>query len=58
MGLILDSSVIVAGERRGHSVREILGQFKTDYGETEVGLSVVTILELNTGSGGRDWKSY
>lgn len=49
MGLILDSSVIVAGERRGHSVREILGQFKTDYGETEVGLSVVTILELTHG---------
>ena len=46
MGLILDSSVVIAGERRGHSVRQILEQFRTDYGETEIGLSVVTIVEL------------
>ncbi len=49
MGLILDSSVVIAGERRGHSVREILGQFQADYGETEVGLSIITILELTHG---------
>ena len=46
MGLILDSSVVIAGERRGHTVRQILKQFRTDYGETEIGLSVVTIVEL------------
>ena len=34
------------GERRGHSVRQILEQFKGEYGETEIGLSVVTIVEL------------
>ena len=49
MGLILDSSVVIAGERRGHTVRQILEQFKSDYGETEIGLSVVTIVELNHG---------
>lgn len=49
MGVILDSSVIIAGERRGHSVRQILEQFKKDYGEIEVGLSVVTIVELTHG---------
>ncbi len=41
--------MVIAGERRGHSVREILGQFQADYGETEVGLSVVTILGLTHG---------
>ncbi len=46
LGLILDSSVVIAGERRGHTVRQILEQFKTDYGETEIGLSVVTVVEL------------
>ncbi len=49
MGLILDSSVIIAGERRGHTVRQILEQFKTGYGEIEIGLSVVTIVELTHG---------
>jgi predicted nucleic acid-binding protein len=46
VGLILDSSVVIAGERCGHTVRQILQQFKTDYGEIEIGLSVVTIMEL------------
>jgi hypothetical protein len=41
VGLILDSNVLIAGERRGHSVRQILEQFRTDHGEIEVGLSVV-----------------
>jgi tRNA(fMet)-specific endonuclease VapC len=49
VGLILDSSVVVAGERQGHTVRQILEQFKTGYGETEIGLSVATIVELTHG---------
>ena len=49
MGLILDTSVVIAGERQGHTVREILEQFKANYGETEIGLSVVTIVELTHG---------
>jgi tRNA(fMet)-specific endonuclease VapC len=49
VGLILDSSVVIAGERRGHTVRHILEQFQSDYGETPVGLSVVTIVELTHG---------
>ena len=40
MGLILDTSVIVRAERRGHSVAEILGQIREEYGETEIGVSV------------------
>ena len=46
---MLDSTVVIAGERRGHTVRQILEQFKTGYGEIEVGLSVVTIVELTHG---------
>lgn len=49
MGLILDSSVVIAGERQGQTVRQILEHFQTGYGETQVGLSVVTIVELTHG---------
>ena len=50
MGIVLDSSVIIAAERRGHTVREILEQVKAVQGEIEVGLSVVTIAELVHGA--------
>jgi predicted nucleic acid-binding protein len=50
VGIILDSSVIIAAERRGQSVRQILEQVQTSQGETEVGLSVVTVAELLHGS--------
>lgn len=49
MGLILDTSVIVRAERRGHSVAEILAQIRETHGETEIGVSVVTIAELTHG---------
>jgi predicted nucleic acid-binding protein len=49
VGLILDSSVVIAGERRGRTVRQVLEQFKTGHGEVEIGLSVVTIVELTHG---------
>jgi predicted nucleic acid-binding protein len=50
MGIILDSSVIITGERSGHSVRQILEQVHASQGETEVGLSVVTVAELVHGA--------
>ncbi len=50
MGLVLDSSVIIAAERRGRTVREILEQVKAARGEIEIGLSVVTIAELVHGA--------
>jgi tRNA(fMet)-specific endonuclease VapC len=50
VGIILDSSVIVTAERRGHSVRQILEQVLASQGETEVGLSVVTVAELVHGA--------
>ena len=50
MGIALDSSVIIAAERRGHTVREILEQVKVAQGEIEIGISVVTIAELVHGA--------
>ena len=50
VGLILDSSVVIAAERRGHTVRQILEQIKTAHGEIDIGLSVVTIAELMHGA--------
>ena len=50
MGIVLDSSVIIAAERRGRTVREILEQVQAARGEVEIGLSVVTIAELVHGA--------
>ena len=50
MGIILDSSVIIEAERRGRTVPEILHQVQTSLGNTEVGLSVVTVAELVHGA--------
>ncbi|MBI4265177.1 MAG: PIN domain-containing protein [Acidobacteria bacterium] len=49
-GVVLDSSVLIAGERRGHTVREILEQVHASQGDIEVGISVVTIAELVHGA--------
>ncbi|MGI8771482.1 MAG: PIN domain-containing protein [Acidobacteriaceae bacterium] len=50
MGLILDSSIVITSERRGHSVLQILEQMRIAYGEVDIGLSVVTIAELTHGA--------
>jgi len=50
MGLILDSSVVIAAERRGHTVLEILQQIQAIHREIDIGLSVVTVAELIHGA--------
>lgn len=51
MGVILDSSVLIAAERSGHTVRQILEQVRASQGsETEIGISVVSIAELIHGA--------
>ena len=50
MGIVLDSSVIIAAERKGRSVRQILEQVKAAQGEIEIGVSVITIAELVHGA--------
>jgi predicted nucleic acid-binding protein len=49
MGLVLDSSVLIAGERRRESVREVLMKVRASHGEVDCVLSVVTIVELTHG---------
>lgn len=43
MGIVLEASVIIAAEGRGHTVRETLEQVKTVQIEIKVGVSVTTI---------------
>ena len=50
MGIFLDSSVVIAAERRGRTVREILEQINAAHGRIEIGVSVVTIAELTHGA--------
>jgi predicted nucleic acid-binding protein len=47
--VILDSTVAIAGERQGLTVRAILEQIQTAFANTEIGLSVVTVVELTHG---------
>ena len=49
MGVILDTSVLIAGERRGEGVRAILERVRVAHGEQDAGLSVVTLVELTHG---------
>jgi predicted nucleic acid-binding protein len=46
MGLILDSSVLVAAERQGKNARQMLAAISAKTGDTEIGVSVVTLIEL------------
>lgn len=50
VGVILDSSVVIAAERAGQTVRQILAEVRAAQGEIEIGLSVVTIAELLHGA--------
>jgi tRNA(fMet)-specific endonuclease VapC len=46
LGLILDTSVLVAAERRGLSVDQLLEEVRTNLGEVEIAVSAITIAEL------------
>jgi predicted nucleic acid-binding protein len=49
MGIILDSSIMIAGERRRESVRDILKRITDSVSETEAALSAITVVELTHG---------
>ena len=49
MGIVLDSSVLIAGERRQESVWQILKRVQAAQGEVDCALSVVTIVEVTHG---------
>ena len=54
MGLILDSSVLIAAERQGKNARNVLAAIAADIGETEAGISAVTLIELAHGAARAD----
>ena len=51
MGLILDSSVVIAAERWGQSAYQMLEGIGQRSGDPEIAISVVTVLELAHGLG-------
>jgi tRNA(fMet)-specific endonuclease VapC len=50
MGLILDSSVLIAADRTGQNARHALQDISEQLGRTDIGLSVVTLIELAHGA--------
>jgi predicted nucleic acid-binding protein len=54
MGLILDSSVLIAAERRGQNARQMLVDISRTTGDTEIALSVVALIELAHGAARAD----
>lgn len=49
MGLILDTSILIAGERRGGSMKQVLTRLRDLHGDTETAISAVTVVELTHG---------
>lgn len=54
MGLILDSSVLIAAERKGRNARQALAEIAVRAAGEDIALSVVTILELAHGAARAD----
>ena len=46
LGLILDSSVLIAAERKKKDVEELLTLIRQAFGEIEIAISAVTVAEL------------
>lgn len=49
MGLILDSSVVIAGERRRQSAEDLLASIRASLGQDAIALSTVSVIELEHG---------
>ena len=49
MGLVLDSSVLIAAERAKRPVSQLLAALSTDYWEAEFLLSSISVMELEHG---------
>jgi predicted nucleic acid-binding protein len=54
MGLILDSSVLVTSERQGKNARQTFSAIAGEIGDTEIGISVITLIELAHGAARAD----
>lgn len=49
MGIVLDSTVLIAAERAGKNPHAVIEELAAALGDTEAALSVVTIIELAHG---------
>lgn len=49
MGLILDTGILIASERRRESVENILRRVRASHGEIDIALSAVSVVELTHG---------
>jgi tRNA(fMet)-specific endonuclease VapC len=49
LGLILDTSILIASERRGGSIEDILYHARAVHGEIDIALSAVSVVELTHG---------
>ena len=54
MGLILDSSVLITAERQGQNARQMLAAICRTAGNTDIAISVVTLIELAHGAARAD----
>jgi predicted nucleic acid-binding protein len=54
MGLILDSSVLIKAERQGQNARQMLTAISRTVGNTDIAISVVTLIELAHGAARAD----
>jgi predicted nucleic acid-binding protein len=54
MGLILDSSVLIKAERQGQNARQMLTAISRTAGNTDIAISVVTLIELAHGAARAD----
>jgi tRNA(fMet)-specific endonuclease VapC len=54
MGLILDSSVLITAERQGQNARQMLMAISVAAEDTEIAISVVTLIELAHGAARAD----
>jgi tRNA(fMet)-specific endonuclease VapC len=49
MGLVLDTGILVAGDRSKETVKQVLQRVQAALGETETALSTVSVVELTHG---------
>jgi predicted nucleic acid-binding protein len=49
MGIILDTCILIASERRGEAIEDILRTARATYGEIDIALSTVSVVELTHG---------
>jgi len=49
VGLVLDTSILIASERRGESMEDILRTIRDSHGEVDIAFSAVSVVELTHG---------